>query len=186
MPANVESPDVLKRFLNHLIEELDIVLGFRGDDSYVSQTQLAEGLEPAATTLTSLVDGLGLTNVELEKLIESTEEVATQVSTNTNAISDVNALLASSSLDSTYHDFNDAAYATLSGKSEFSTLGSNLSNAPYVPVGGETYYNYFDMLVTANNGVVQVLRAYSSSTLVPTTYFRIGDTFAAAVALGWT
>lgn len=182
MPANVELPDVLKRFLNHLIEELDVVLGFRGDAAYVKQSDLTGSV----TTIAELVDTLALTNEQVQELTESIETLVASVATNTDAVDTINTLLASSTLSSTYHDFDDAAYATLAGNNEFSTLGSNLSNAPYSPVGGETYYNYINSVVTANGGVVQTLRAYSTSTLAPTTYFRIGDTFIDAVGLGWT
>jgi hypothetical protein len=42
VPANLEQPLVLKRFITSLIERLDIILGYRGSNSYASNTELAE------------------------------------------------------------------------------------------------------------------------------------------------
>lgn len=189
MPANVTEPDVLKRFLNRLIEELDIVLGYRGNSAYITQADL----EDSTATLGTIVQDI-LANTEsiadsataIESLAKDLESLTSTVSDNAQAISDIGTVLASTTLSTTYHDFDDIAYATLEGNNEFNTLGSNLTNAPYTPIGGETYYNFINSVVTANAGVVQVLRAYSTTTLVPTTYFRIGDDWTKAVALGWT
>lgn len=186
VPANVAEPVTLKRFLDRLIEKLDIVLGFRGDDGYITGTDLEAGLNPALDTLAEIATAIQTLQRELTSLEESSEDLTATVSDNTEAISTINTELASTSLGSTYYDFNNSAYATLVGNAEFSTLGSNITNAPYTPVGLETYYNFINSVVTANDGVVQVLRAYSTTTLTPTTYFRIGDTWAAAVANGWT
>ena len=40
VPPNVENPRVLQRFLTRLVERLDVVLGNRADEGYVSQEQL--------------------------------------------------------------------------------------------------------------------------------------------------
>lgn len=186
VPANVTEPVVLKRFLDRLIEKLDIVIGYRGDDGYVTSSDLAAGLDPALDTLVEIAAAITATQVQVTELIESSDDLTSTVSNNTEAISTLVTELESSSLGSTYYDFNNAAWATLEGNSEFSTLGSNLTNAPYTPVGAETYYNYISSVITVNGGVVQTLRAYSTTTLVPTTYFRIGDTWTAAVTSGWT
>ena len=182
VPVDLADPTVLKRFLIHLIEQLDIVLGYRGTTEYVSTAQLAT----AELTLVRLADTLALTDTEVEELTASLTALVETVTTNSTGIEAINETLTSTVLGSTYHDFDDAVYADLSGRAEFNTLGSNLTNAPYAPVGGETYYNYFNAIVTDNDGVVQELLAYSTTTLAPTKFFRIGDTWTEAQTLGWT
>lgn len=186
VPANITEPVILKRFLDRLIEKLDIVLGFRGEEGYITGNELAAGLNPALDTLVEIAAAIEVLQAQVAEIEESSEDLTATVSDNTEAISTINTELASTSLGSTYHDFNNSAYATLKGNAEFSTLGSNITNAPYTPVGGETYYNFINAVVTANGGVVQTLRAYSTTTLAPTTYFRIGDDWTTAVSLGWT
>jgi hypothetical protein len=53
VPANVEDPIVLQRFLSRLVEEMDVVIGNRSGpaEGYVSQQQLIE----SAATLTELL-----------------------------------------------------------------------------------------------------------------------------------
>jgi hypothetical protein len=186
VPANVAEPVTLKRFLDRLIEKLDIVLGFRGDDGYITSNDLEAGLNPTLDTIAEIASAIQLLQRELASLEESSEDLTTTVSDNTEAISTINTELASTSLGSTYYDFDNSAYSTLVGNAEFSTLGSNITNAPYTPVPAETYYNFINSVVTANSGVVQTLRVYSTTTLAPTTYFRIGDDWTTAVTLGWT
>jgi len=185
VPANVEEPTVLKRFLLRLIEELDIVLGYRGDSSYVSQSQLTSATAPLEVTLSSVSEQATANLASISDIEEQAQTTLDAIDVNSSAIADVNALLDTSVLSATYYDFNNIAYATLEGNSEFSTLGSNITNAPYTPAGAETYYNFINSVITANGGVVQTLRAYSTTTLAPTTYFRIGDTWADVGTLGW-
>ena len=52
IPPDVTQPEVLRRFLLRLVEELDLVLGFRGNDALVRQSELT-----AAGTAT--IDTLG-------------------------------------------------------------------------------------------------------------------------------
>ena len=181
VPTDVTKPNQLRWFLTRLVEELDRVLGLRGDTEYVKTSDLAElsTIADLANAVSAITEDIATVTTDLADTDEAVED-------NRISIEALQALNASTVLSSTYHDFDDVAYATLSGRSEFNTLGSNLSNAPYVPVGGETYYNYFNMLVTDNGGVVQELKAFSTTTLAPTSYFRIGNTWTEASTLGWT
>ena len=182
VPADVTETGTLQWFLSRLVEELDLVLGFRGSDTYVKTSEL----EAARVTLTSLDAVLSATNDSVEALSTELATTNDNVAANVNDIAAIDSLLASTVLDASYHNFDDAVFATLAGRSELITLGSNLSNTPYTPVGGETYYNYFNTLVTSNGGVVQELKVFSSTTLTPTAYFRIGNTWTEAKSLGWT
>lgn len=84
----------------------------------------------------------------------------------------------------TYSDFNAAAWATLEGNSQFTELGSNLVNAPFVPVPATTYTFYIESALTVGGGVVQrVLTEIPGVSL--TAHYRTGDTFAVALTNGW-
>lgn len=74
VPPNVANPEVLKRFLSRLIEELDVVLGFRGTgkDKYVSQQELTS----AAETLSSLEQRLAEATARLKQVRKDTEALA--------------------------------------------------------------------------------------------------------------
>ena len=182
IPIDVAEPTSLRKFLTKLIEELDLVLGLRGGDKYVAESALIG----SDLTLVSLATGITALESAIGNVAEALGEAEEKTEANTTTIAELDDFNISTVLSSTYHDFDNVAYSTLSGRSEFNTLGSDLTNAPYTPVGGETYYNYFNNIVTANGGVVQELKAFSSSTLVPTSYFRIGNTWTEAQTLGWT
>lgn len=64
VPASVEDPDVLKRFLDRLVERLDIVLGYRGDNPYAATSDL----ETAVSTLSQAAEELA---VAVEGEVES-------------------------------------------------------------------------------------------------------------------
>lgn len=74
VPPDVARPEVLKRFLSRLIEELDIVLGFRGTgkDKYVSQQEL----NSAAETLSSLSTGLSEVSRRFQQLRKDLEQLS--------------------------------------------------------------------------------------------------------------
>lgn len=184
VPAGVaETTDTIQLFLTRLVEELDIVLGYRGNSTYISTADVDVG---GLTTLQDLFDASETLTASLGELTEIVETNASNIDSNTDSISSLESRAVSTVLGAAYHDFDTDEFADLIGNAEVVTLGSNLSNTPYTPVGGETYYNYFNAVVTDNGGVVQELKAYSTTTLAPTSYFRIGNDWTAAKALGWT
>ena len=54
VPLHVEQAGETRKFLVRLIEKLDIVLGYRGDDPYVTISQLQDASTSASTSLTQL------------------------------------------------------------------------------------------------------------------------------------
>lgn len=79
IPPNVEEPQVLTRFLQRLVEELDLVLGFRGDDALVKQSQLTSAASDVAATAATTLSGVALALEELTEVV-STLEVAAEES----------------------------------------------------------------------------------------------------------
>lgn len=79
VPPDVAKPEVLKRFLSRLVEELDIVLGFRGTgkDKYVSQQEL----NSAAETLSSLSAGLSDATRHFQQLRKDLSTLILEAST---------------------------------------------------------------------------------------------------------
>lgn len=77
IPPNVEEPQVLTRFLQRLVEELDLVLGFRGDDALVKQSQLTSATSDVAETAATTLSGVALALAELTEVV-STLEVAVE------------------------------------------------------------------------------------------------------------
>lgn len=71
VPASVEDPDVLKRFLDRLVERLDIVLGYRGDNPYAATSDLTIAVD----VLTQEAEQIAT------KLVEETESLDEQLLT---------------------------------------------------------------------------------------------------------
>lgn len=83
IPPNVEEPLVLKRFLQRLVEELDQVLGFRGDDALVRQSELNSATssvtQSAETTLAGVAEALVTVQEQVAQLTATVEDGSTGV-----------------------------------------------------------------------------------------------------------
>lgn len=83
VPASVEDPDVLKRFLDRLVERLDIVLGYRGDNPYAATTDLTTAVDAltqeAEQIATKLVEETESLNEQLLTLVAQLEEQLQQL-----------------------------------------------------------------------------------------------------------
>ena len=77
VPASVEDPDVLKRFLDRLVERLDIVLGYRGDNPYAATSDLTTAVDvltqEAGQIATKLVEETESLNEQLLTLVAQLE-----------------------------------------------------------------------------------------------------------------
>lgn len=83
VPASVEDPDVLKRFLDRLVERLDIVLGYRGDNPYAATSDLTTAVgvltQEAEQIATKLVEETESLNEQLLTLVAQLEEQLQQL-----------------------------------------------------------------------------------------------------------
>lgn len=83
IPPNVEEPLVLKRFLQRLIEELDQVLGFRGDNPLVRQAELNTATTSVTnqtqTTLAGVAELLTTLEAQVQELTAAVEDGSTGV-----------------------------------------------------------------------------------------------------------
>lgn len=90
VPVSVEDPDVLKRFLDRLVERLDIVLGYRGDNPYAAASDLENAvsvLSQAAEELTVVVEEEAESlNSQLAILVAELAEQLQQLTSLTNRV----------------------------------------------------------------------------------------------------
>jgi len=99
VPITVEQPGQTRQFLVRLVEQLDIVLGNRGGDPYVSSSQLTDGLTVLEKTVLDVLQKLLaagdlITEELLTALLKQAEETidglkSTEVINNANVASQV-------------------------------------------------------------------------------------------------
>lgn len=167
LPYDLADPDSLKRFLRELVDNLDEVLGYKGDNKYVTDkdfqeqgTSLSEATEQTKNN-TEALDGVEKTiSDHSDQLVDMQEEVDKLNTTITTAIID----------SAVYKDFNASAWNTLQGRSEFQALGSDLVNPPMTVLPLNTYNIYIDSTKT-NNSVWQYVLLDSGGLNV---FMRIG------------
>lgn len=181
VPANLNDSLSLRRFLLQLVEKLDIILGYRGQDPYISKSQGAISAETISSLPTSLsevsilVSELQTKIKELTSAIEKIEgdnENNEQSSFKTSVISDI-----------AYRDFNYSGYFTLKGFNQITALGSEFTNPPTALVGVTTYTVFIFSYLTDGGGVVQ--EVFITSPTTKTFHKRAGNTSALALSLGW-
>lgn len=168
LPYDLTDPDSLKRFLRELVDNLDEVLGYKGDNKYVTDkdfqeqgTSLAEATEQTNNNTETLTGVEKAISDHSDQLVDMQEEV-----------DKLNTVLTTAIIDSAvYKDFNASAWSGLQGRSEFQALGSDLVNPPMVIVPLDTYNVYIDSTKT-NSSVWQYVLLNNGSTL--NVFMRIG------------
>jgi len=116
IPPDVAEPEVLRRFLLRLVEELDSVLGFRGNDSLVRQSDLSqtsEGLDSARVTLSSLSEELTTLSDLVREITEESEvgadSLQAQISDLESRLSSAESTIASHTAELANHETRIAA-----------------------------------------------------------------------------
>lgn len=79
VPITLDQPGQVRQFLVRLVEKLDIVLGYRGDDPYVTSSQLQSVSGAASTGLTQLEQTI--LNIITQLLTENSDVVTQLVNT---------------------------------------------------------------------------------------------------------
>ena len=99
VPITIEEKGQLRQFLVRLVEKLDIILGYRGNDPYVSISQLQsasatadEGLTKLEQTVLTIITGLFNENSEvvtglLEGIVSGTSDAIDELKS-PNTVSD--------------------------------------------------------------------------------------------------
>lgn len=182
VPTDLRDPFQLTLFLRKLVEKLDIVLGYRGQNPYLASSDM-QSLNVLLTDLPSTVDTI---QRDLNLTAETVEELGKSVADLRNRFQQLlQALNSTQSLDIAYRDFNFAGYSTLKGFYQFTALGSEITNPPTgaALVGATSYTFILSSYVTLGGGVVQ--EVYVTSATTKTFHKRAGDTFALVLSLGW-
>lgn len=81
VPATVEQPGQTRQFLVRLVEKLDIVLGYRGNDPYVSASQLQNTTDTSLTALEKTV-----LNIVTQLLSDNIDTLTSDISESIEAL----------------------------------------------------------------------------------------------------
>lgn len=173
VPANVQDPDTLKRFLDRLVERLDIVLGYRGGDPYITEEDQVQTIG------------------ELQQLLD---ELKTSIATFQPAIDEVNAKLreAEDTLvelaklteyqGTSVLDLNSTAWTTGDAYSSFTALGSAILNPPTALVPGNTYKCFVEVRAAYVQRVT-IAQVGAVAAIIDKT--RAGSTWSELIANAW-
>ncbi len=182
VPAEITEPLQLRKFLLQLVERLDTILGFRGQDPYITQTDLQSSAE-VLSSLPAIIKGINtdidaaqtdITNLqsEQENLADSFENAQITSFTTT-------------AIGVAYNDFNYTGYATLKGYSQFTALGSAIANPPAGAglVGATSYTVLIHSYLNSGGGATT--EVYITSATTKTFHKRAGPTSVLYFSLGW-
>lgn len=124
VPASVEDSAVLKRFLDRLVERLDIVLGYRGDNPYAASSDLESAVgaitaetqqlaELISKEAESLNEQLAILVEELKEQLKQLVDLLARVDLLEGQVSDI--LLELASID-TRLDALETGFASVDGR----------------------------------------------------------------------
>lgn len=173
VPTNVGDPDTLKRFLDRLVERLDIVLGYRGGDPYLTEGEQAETFNELQQLLSELRD----TSVQLNESIEAVREKLTEAE---SRIEELEALLEYQT--TSIVDLNSTAWTTAAVYSSFTALGSQILNPPAPLTGGLTYKCFVEVRASFVQRVT-IVQVGAVATVINKT--RAGSTWSELIANAW-
>lgn len=182
VPAELNEPIQVRKFLLKLVEKLDIVLGFRGQDPYVTATDLKASAEILAN-LPSIVKSITTDINEAQKDITTLQSEQENLSDSFE--NEQNLSFTTTPLGVAYNDFNYTGYATLKGYSQFTALGSAITNPPAGAslVGATSYTVLIHSYINSGGGATT--EVYITSATTKTFHKRAGPTSALYFSLGW-
>lgn len=173
VPVDVKDPDTLKRFLDRLVERLDIVLGYRGGDPYITEEDQVQTISELQQLLSELKESIAGFQPAVDEVNQKLNEEETK-------IAELGKL--SSYQNTTTVDLNSTAWTTGDVYSSFTALGSAILNPPTALIAGSTYKcfvevrpEYVQRVTIAEVGVI--------AAVIDKT--RAGSTWSELVANAW-
>ena len=173
VPVDVKDPDTLKRFLDRLVERLDIVLGYRGGDPYITEEDQVQTISELQQLLSELKESIAGFQPAIDEVNQKLSEAETK-------IAELGKL--SSYQNTTTVDLNSTAWTTGDVYSSFTALGSAILNPPAALIAGSTYKcfvevrpEYVQRVIIAEVGVI--------AAVIDKT--RAGSTWSELVANAW-
>lgn len=173
VPADISDRDTLKRFLDRLVEQLDIVLGFRGGDPYVSTDDQVRTL----SELQSLLSELKETNAEVASTIEEFQRKLDEIKQTLEELSKLKEYQ-----DTSIRDLNDTAWTSASVYSSFTAIGSDIINPPTPLAAGDTYKCFVEVRPSF---VQRVTIAKVGAVSAVTDKVRAGASWSELIANAW-
>ena len=167
-----ETETQLKRSLERIVEEVDIIIGNRGTDPAASSSDLAAE-RVTLVTLDTRVTANETAIIALEASVEALEGTEQTIPTNYTQ------------LDISYNDFDSTSWSGLNQNGYFSADGADLSNTPFVANGGTTYIMFVQSGRIGTDGVNQQINVQVIGSSLDT-YVRSGLTFTEATTEGWS
>jgi hypothetical protein len=144
LPYDIEDT-ATKRFLRELVDNLDGVLGYKGDNKYVKSSDFNE----QGTTVAELSNQSKTATERITGVAKTVAEHSDDLMDIQKDIEELQAVLTTVSVDTVYRDFNDTAWNVLKGRAEFTALGSELVNPPPITIApGDSYTVYIDSVKT--------------------------------------
>lgn len=143
LPYDVSDSTSLKRFLRELVDNLDVTLGYKGDNKAVTSKDLS-----TAGGIGGVLESTAENTKDITASSKSITEIETTLSDFQADIDELQFMLKARQLGSDYVDFNSQAWSSLTGRSQFTANGEDLLNAPITPVIGTSYNVYIDSTKT--------------------------------------
>lgn len=147
VPYDITDDVSMQRFLNQLVERLDIVLGFRGDTTFITD----EDLSTQGVNLQNLSGQLSSLSAALATLQETSEQNSEDIEALQESSDSSQYVTETQILDSSYYNFNASVWSTLRGKGEFSASGSAITNPPTTIGSSDSAIVMADSIGTSNS-----------------------------------
>lgn len=164
IPVDLADSASMKRFLQELVGNLDVVLGYKPSTSYVTTSELQTEADNSVSGIAANIDAIKKANEEAGNTVSQLQEDLEDVQ------ADIDDVYKAKALGTDYLDFNAAVWNDVKGAFEYSALGSDLLNPPATLVPTDTY-NVYGVSYDTTNSVLQLFWLDSGSVNV---YTRVG------------
>lgn len=146
VPATLDSPVALRRFLQELVDNIDVVLGFKGDTKFLTDKDVKEDL----SNLADLAKSLSEQKEAVESVKSSIESIEESIDDINDSLEDLANAKSTTELDDTFRDLNYTGWGDTYGNLELTALGSEIANSPMVLDANTSYTLLADSIKCAN------------------------------------